>query len=72
MNELLIITLALLVFFGIGLSARRNEKKSYNKGICKECGTELRHFDNDSQGARGYVCDNCQHTVWVSYPWIDN
>lgn len=72
MNELLIIAIALSVFFGIMLLARRSEKKAYNNGICKECGTELHYFDNDSQGGRGYVCDNCQHIIWVSYPWIDN
>jgi DNA-directed RNA polymerase subunit RPC12/RpoP len=68
--ELLII--GILLLFGIIVLARRSEKKAYNNGICNECGTELHHFDNDSQGGRGYVCDNCCYTVWVSYPWVDN
>lgn len=70
--ELLIVALALLVFFGVMALARRSEKKSYNNGICNECGTKLYHFDNDSQGGRGYVCNECNYTTWVSYPWVDH
>lgn len=72
MDILLMVAVVILTLFSIAALARRSEKKAYNNGICKECGTELHHFDNDSQGGRGYVCDNCQHIVWVSYPWVDN
>lgn len=43
------------------------ERKEFNNGICRKCGSTLRYFDNDSSGARGYTCDNCNNTVWVSY-----
>jgi hypothetical protein len=38
---------------------------SWNKGQCKTCQTALRHFDMDSQGGNGYICDSCHHTVWI-------
>jgi len=44
------------------------DKKSFNNGICTECGHKLRHFDNDSQGGEGWCCDHCNNVVWVS--WI--
>ena len=40
-------------FIGIYL-----EKKDYNNGFCKACGNKLRLFDYDSQGGRGYCCDD--------------
>ena len=43
------------------------EPKDFNKGICPKCGTKLRCFDTDSSSARGYCCDNCDYTVWVSW-----
>lgn len=43
------------------------EKRDFNNGICRKCGSKLRHFDNDSSGARGYTCDKCYNKVWVSY-----
>lgn len=52
---------------------REIEKRQYNNGVCKSCGSRLRHFDNDSQGGRGYCCDNCDAVnIWISYPWIDH
>ena len=47
------------------------ERKDWNKGRCPECGKEWRHFDNDSQGGRGYICDDCIKVIWISYPLID-
>ena len=47
------------------------EKKSYNRGICIECGKKLRLFDHDSHGGRGYCCDNCCYHTWVSYNCVD-
>jgi len=45
-----------------------SESKSYNNGICKDCGKKLKCFDMDSQGGRGYTCKKCDYTTWVSYP----
>lgn len=47
--------------------ARHLEAKDFNGGICRYCGNKLRFFDTDSQGGRGYICDNCGHAPWCSY-----
>ena len=41
--------------------------------ICPICGEKLKHFDNDSQGGRGYCCPSTKHRyyTWVSYKFID-
>lgn len=49
------------------LIIRHYEKKDYNEGRCKTCGGKLRYFDTDSQGGRGYRCENCHRVVWVSW-----
>ena len=51
--------------------ARNAEAHEFNNGICRKCQTRLDHFDNDSQGGRGYTCRQCGRTVWVSYPSVD-
>jgi predicted RNA-binding Zn-ribbon protein involved in translation (DUF1610 family) len=48
-----------------------SESIDYNNGYCPHCNEKLRHFDCDSQGGRGYTCDNCDYTIWVSYKCID-
>ncbi len=58
------------ILFGGGYWAYRDEKRKWNGGKCLPHGITWRHFDNDSQGGRGYKCDKgCRH--WVSYPGID-
>lgn len=47
------------------------EKKGFNNGICPLCGTKLRYFDSDSQGGRGYCCDNDDYHTWVSWNTVD-
>lgn len=47
------------------------DKKRYNGGYCPHCGKKLYQFDVDSQGARGYTCEECCHIVWISYPSVD-
>lgn len=49
-----------------------SEKKNFNNGICPHCNKELRRFDTDSQGGRGYCCDDCDYYVWVSYNCVDS
>jgi predicted amidophosphoribosyltransferase len=65
-TAMVLVLLAVCMFF-----ARAAEKRDYNDGICPVCGEELRHFDNDSQGGRGYCCDSCNYHTWVSYN-VDN
>lgn len=43
------------------------DKHRYNKGICKKCGSKMRCFDTDSQGAFGYICDKCGNDFWISW-----
>lgn len=68
---LLIIIVAALIFVVTGIVAARDEAKRFNNGTCVRCGHKLRHFDDDSQGGSGYVCDNCDYTCWVSYHSVD-
>ena len=70
----IIFAVALGLFFGIGLLyAIRCEKREFNNGICPICGEKLKHFDDDSQGGRGYCCPSTKHSyyAWVSYRFID-
>jgi predicted RNA-binding Zn-ribbon protein involved in translation (DUF1610 family) len=57
-----------LVLTGIGYYL---ESKAYNEGVCPDCGGKLRFFDTDSQNGRGYMCEKCYYTTWVSYSNID-
>ena len=54
-----------------GWHGKRSEAKNFNSGICTKCGSLLKRFDMDSQGGRGYSCNSCDRTVWVSYPSVD-
>ena len=47
------------------------ENKGFNGGVCPRCGKDLRLFDHDSHGGRGYKCDGCHYTTWVSYFTVD-
>ena len=60
------IILILLIIAGCIYGYSR-EKKDFNNGICPTCGTQLRHFDNDSQGGQGWCCDKCGYTAWISW-----
>jgi len=44
-----------------------DEKKSYNKGICPDCGGPWKSFDMDSSGAVGLICANGKHYTWISW-----
>lgn len=70
----LIILIVVGLFVGIGLPcAIISEKREFNNGICPICGEKLKHFDDDSQGGRGYCCPSTKHSyyTWVSYRFID-
>lgn len=55
-----------LLFIG-GVIARYFEKRSWNRGYCRDCYTKWECFDCDSSGARGYKCGCGNHSLWVSY-----
>ena len=65
--DILVGSLFITLIISLVMFARSNEKKRFNNGVCPECFTKLNLFDYDSGYARGYVCDNCHYTVWVSY-----
>ena len=72
MVKLAIMIIMILIAIALVIVAIRMERVRYNGGVCRHCKTKLRHFDNDSQGGRGYVCDKCGYVVWVSYNCVDN
>ena len=67
---MIILIILIIILIIITTIAIIIEKRNYNKGICRICGKELKFFDMDSQGGRGYICPN-GHTVWVTYLLID-
>ncbi|MBS1989997.1 MAG: hypothetical protein JSS83_05730 [Cyanobacteria bacterium SZAS LIN-3] len=61
------IGIAILAIMTLGaIWAFFNEKKLWNNGICARYNEPWVHFDNDSQGGRGYKCRD-QH-IWISWP----
>lgn len=70
--SLFISVIILFIIGGLCICSYTGEKRDFNDGVCKFCGSKLYHFDTDSQGGRGYVCDNCRkHWCWVSWKKID-
>ena len=69
MMEILIFMMVFLII--LACVAIFVESRDYNNGLCPRCGAELRHFDTDSQGGRGYCCDACGYSTWVSCGIVD-
>ncbi len=68
-NPELALTIAgigVFIFLAVGWWAKNNEVKGWNGGYCTECGCRWENFDMDSQGGRGYICEN-HHFFWASY-----
>lgn len=62
----------MLFLIGLGVYSYVGERRNFNGGICKACGSKLHCFDTDSGGARGYTCEACaKHWCWVSWKTID-
>jgi hypothetical protein len=68
-------------FAWCGVYGYRSEKKDWNNGKCKKCGSPLEVCDTDSHGNRMYACSagrwgiKCEGRywyVWISYPCIDH
>ncbi len=61
--DFLMVTCILVIVGVVGVAIVRHlEKKNFNRGICPICNGKLHNFDTDSQGGRGYICDNCGDT----------
>ena len=71
MHNLVLIIIVIVCFFCWVSYTIKSEYKKFNKGICPKCGKRFRLFDIDSHGARGYVCDDCEHYIWISYDSVD-
>ena len=56
---------AIVLVLGL-IAAIVHERKLWNNGICAEYNEPWVHFDNDSQGGRGYKCRD-RH-IWISWP----
>jgi len=67
----MIILIILILFVSLLMIGIISERRAYNHGKCRHCGNNLRLFDTDSQGGRGYMCDSCCNTIWVSYHSVD-
>lgn len=66
-GEIIEIAIVALMVLGI-VSVWICEYYEYNHGVCRKCGHKLRSFATDSQGGRGYTCDKCGNSFWISYP----
>lgn len=63
-----IVVLSFLAFMLYGIiRCICNEKKAYNNGICTKCGGKLYYFSTDIYGRRGYHCEHCGKTIWMSF-----
>lgn len=63
----ILIAIVVIIWIASFWFAYIGDKISYNNGKCPCCGNELKLFDMDSQGGRGYTCPKCGYTTWVSY-----
>lgn len=71
-HKFIVIFIVIVIFSVVGyIMGPRSEAKRFNGGVCPLCGEKFRYFDTDSQGGRGYTCDNCMYTTWVSYNRVD-
>lgn len=64
---ILIVVLMFVIVAGTGINIYF-EYKHYNHGVCEYCGGKLLLIDTDSQSNRLYMCNQCQWSVWVSWP----
>ena len=65
---MIIVVFLILVLCGI-IWAYMHERKEWNGGYCRKHKKKWRHFDNDSQGGRGYTDGKCY--IWISYPNLE-
>lgn len=72
MDIILLICIIIIIAFIYGiLYGIKVERKGFNNGVCPKCGKQLKRFDTDSQGGRGYCCNDCRYFTWVSYNCVD-
>ena len=71
LKVILVVLCGIIIFCVFAYIGILLEKASFNDCKCIRCGYPLRHFDNDSQGGRGYKCDKCGYITWVSWHSVD-
>lgn len=69
--DVILLCVAVVIAIVFPIIGIRLEKKAFNGGVCPLCGRNLRLFDFDSQGGRGYKCEYCGYHTWVSYNCVD-
>lgn len=57
-----------VVMVGYMLKEYIVERKEWNKGKCRECGTGLEFDSEDTIGGKLYKCPKCKRYVWLSFP----
>ena len=68
--DVLIGSAVAILVISVAIYTRLKEKRLFNNGICLKCSSKLDCFHNDFL-MRGYVCNKCFNTVWVSFS-VDN
>lgn len=43
------------------------ERLMWNNGRCPHCNYPWRYYITDNSRGRGYTCDKCGATVWISH-----
>ena len=60
-----IVTCMVLCFVLAAFHEYMAQKRSYNNGVCPECGTRLEYLSRDRHGAKCYRCPKCHYKAWV-------
>lgn len=60
----LVITLLAIIAFKY-LMIKMDDQK-WNNGHCPRCGRKWRFYMKNPDGKRGYTCDHCGNSIWVS------
>lgn len=67
-----VITIALIVVIAVWLGLIPvfilQDRKSWNGGVCRKCGGKLYHAQDDSQGGKLWMCEQCHSALWTN--WI--
>lgn len=53
--------------YGIKKYAEYNERKYFNKGICKKCSGHFKYIEGtEENGVKGFKCDVCDNCIWIA------
>jgi len=66
-KDIMCLIIIIMIFIIVLISGRKSDKNKWNNGECSRCKNKWEHFDTDSQGGRGYICNKCKDIIWISY-----